>query len=237
MYLDLADVTKKSKDCYNGQDTLTFKYQRRDSYYNYQQKTSTRFCKYKKPYKHFYAKSNFEVISSDKYNRGNKHIPSVESGFVIGYMAYTDPSIISTTTTTTTTTTEKPDNNNYNSNHDWEKDDGMEPDVLVTVVIIVALVVFFICLLFTSSCCCKKKRNNTETNETPVTVPMYPTAPVEDEGTTGFVADQFGFNDERNAMLSNTSDAPPSYETVQYQNEDLLPSYNDVMTAGTAFVW
>ena len=52
---------------------------------------STRFCKYNKPYQLFYAKSNFEVISSEKYNQGNKHIPSVEKGFVIGYMAYTDP--------------------------------------------------------------------------------------------------------------------------------------------------
>ena len=33
MYLDLADVTKKSKDCYNGQDTLTFEYRRSNFFF------------------------------------------------------------------------------------------------------------------------------------------------------------------------------------------------------------
>ena len=60
--------------------------------------------------------------------------------------------------------------------------------------------------MFTCSCCFKKKRNNTETNETHATVPIYPTAPPAKDGeTTDFVADHSSFNDERNAMLSNTS--------------------------------
>ena len=52
---------------------------------------STRYCKYNKPYQPFYAKSNFEVTFSAKYNIENMFKPSVERGFVIGYMAYTDP--------------------------------------------------------------------------------------------------------------------------------------------------
>lgn len=59
--------------------------------YGAYQKNITQYCKYRKIKQPLYAKSNFEVIFNVKYKEETMFLHSVERGFVIGYMAYTDP--------------------------------------------------------------------------------------------------------------------------------------------------
>ena len=51
---------------------------------------TSQYCKYtNSQHAPFHAKSDFEITFNVKYNK--KYEPYSERGFVIGYMAYTDP--------------------------------------------------------------------------------------------------------------------------------------------------